>query len=161
MLKNSLATHICVYPFNQDNVHNNFHIPKGLSNTFRILEGKHDLCWTWNHPTIHNMKSPKLEVTYKPEAEDCLNCLFLANYYNERICKVVKDFGSCYKGLWLSFSLHPHSKSLIFELGIFFPIYNVYCCASCQFYLFIFFTTMNTDGSNHRMRQDHQSFHVL
>ena len=34
MLKNSLATHICVYPFNQDNVHNNFHIPKGLSNTW-------------------------------------------------------------------------------------------------------------------------------
>ena len=107
------------------------------------------------------MKSPKLEVTYKPEAEDCLNCLFLANYYNERICKVVKDFGSCYKGLWLSFSLHPHSKSLIFELGIFFQyiMYTVVHLASF-IYLF-FFTTMNTDGSNHRMRQDHQSFHVL
>lgn len=53
MLKNSLTTHICVYPFNYDNVHNNFHIPKGLSNTFRVLEDKHDLYWTLNHPTIH------------------------------------------------------------------------------------------------------------
>lgn len=77
-LKNSLATHICVYPFNHVNVHNTFHIPKGMSNIFRILKGKHDLCWTCNHSSIHNRKSLILKVTYILEAEDCQNCIFLA-----------------------------------------------------------------------------------
>lgn len=77
-LKNSLATHICVYPFNHVNVHNTFHILKGMSNTFRILKGKHDLCWTCSHSSMHNRKTLIWKVTCKLEVQDCQNCMSLA-----------------------------------------------------------------------------------
>lgn len=70
------ALAICVYPLNHDNVHNTFHILKGLSNTSRILEGKHDLCWICNHLTIHNRKSLNLEITYILETEDYQTACF-------------------------------------------------------------------------------------
>lgn len=60
MLK-SLAAYICVYSFNHDDVHTTVHIPKGLSNTFRILEGKHDLRWAWSDPAICNREGQKLK----------------------------------------------------------------------------------------------------